>query len=383
MAISIRNSLLFLVPSLASAIITSCGPKDANMYDSMKDITSMKGTRISSITLEKVTLDSVKCSGESMSGITPDGSVYYYDSYFCWMYRFSPDGRLESRSMGYGRGPKESILRKSNNTAMSPDGKFAIYGSSYDFEYFSPDGTLKNRFRLIKRDGNHADPEDFMAYSTPVYDPVSRVVNDRMYIGLTSDNPEFCYFFTNSEYLEKSCRIGVVNLESGAVEGMVFKGFPSMYGVDPYRYTSFDNVAFDFDKEGRLYLGFQADQKIYVFDSNLKPLHSFGVEPDGMDRSYEKIERESDIPKWQDNLDKKGYYTWIEYVDETDLCFRSYRKGEAYASDGLQIYSSDGHFLGDCEVPKGLNVKGYIAPYYYSQVFTDEDGKLTLYRFRL
>ncbi len=64
-------------------------------------------------------------------------------------------------------------------------------------------------------------------------------------------------------------------------------------------------------------------------------------------------------------------------------CASDHTEKVKLTSDGLQIYSSDGHFLGDCEVPKGLNVKGYIAPYYYSQVFTDEDGKLTLYRFRL
>ena len=48
----------------------------------------------------------------------------------------------------------------------------------------------------------------------------------------------------------------------------------------------------------------------------------------------------------------------------------------------LQIYK-DGQMVGDCSVPKGLKVTGYIEPYYYSQVFNDNDEGLTIYRFKL
>ena len=79
----------------------------------------------------------------------------------------------------------------------------------------------------------------------------------------------------------------------------------------------------------------------------------------------------------------KGYYTWLEYVDETGLLFRSYQKGGSQSTDGLQIYK-DGVLLGDINVPKGLKVMGYVSPYYYSYVIADEEREIMyMYRFKL
>ncbi len=52
-------------------------------------------------------------------------------------------------------------------------------------------------------------------------------------------------------------------------------------------------------------------------------------------------------------------------------------------SDGLQIYRN-GILIGDVDVPRHLKVMGYIAPYYYSYVVSDdEEERLYLYRFEL
>ena len=94
--------------------------------------------------------------------------------------------------------------------------------------------------------------------------------------------------------------------------------------------------------------------------------------------SLEQVNR--DLGK---NRLKKGYYGTVEYIDATGYLFRSYLKGADAATDGLQIYK-DGVLVGDVDVPKGFRVTGYNAPYYYSQVFEDEEAeKLTVYRFRL
>ena len=204
-----------------------------------------------------------------------------------------------------------------------------------------------------------------------------------MYMGMTSDNPAFAYFFTNTEYLENSYRIGIVDLKSGEALPMAVKGFPSVYESDPYKYTSFDCVDFDIDNEGNMYLGFQADSSIYVFDKEFRTKFAFGVAGSAMDLSYNKIQTESDLPFFMENIETKGYYSRIEYIDETGICFRSYKKGSHAQYDGLQIYK-DGDLIGDCEVPKSFKVMGYVAPYYYSQVFNgDDDGELMMYRFRL
>ena len=79
----------------------------------------------------------------------------------------------------------------------------------------------------------------------------------------------------------------------------------------------------------------------------------------------------------------KGFYNWLEYVDETKVLFRSYQKGIEKQTDGLQIYR-EGVLIGDLDVPKGLRVMGFIEPYYYSYILPNEDnGNLYFYRFKI
>lgn len=373
---------LSAVGVLIMMALSSCGGP-GNPYDQIKRLPVERSELThSSIGLEKVQLDSVNCSGESISGIVKSGKIYCYDIYFCWLYEFNADGTLVGRYMGYGRGPEESMVRECITGAMSADGEFAIAGSTLDFEYFTESHKVANYFRLVNNKASKA-PKEYLAYSNPVFDAVSRLYDGKMYLGMTSDSQDFSYFFTNTKYLADSYRIGVIDLMSGTALPMEVKGFPSVYESDPYKYTSFDCVDFDIDCEGNMYLGFQADSSIYVFDSGFKPKYAFGVAGSEMDLSYNKIQTESDIRFFTQNIETKGCYSWIEYVDETGVCFRSYKKGTHVPYDGLQIYQN-GKLIGDCEVPKSFKVMGYIAPYYYSQVYNGEkDGHLMVYRFRL
>ena len=64
----------------------------------------------------------------------------------------------------------------------------------------------------------------------------------------------------------------------------------------------------------------------------------------------------------------------VEYVDETGLLFRSYRKGGGSVTDGLQVYR-DGVLVGDVDVPLGFRMAGYVVP--------DEEGeRLYMFRFK-
>lgn len=354
-----------------------------NSYDNIPRLSESKiESDYREIDLEKVQLDSIHHSGEFISGVTSSGRIFCYDTYFCWLYEFNTDGTFSGRFMGYGRGPEESMVKQCVLGAMSNEGEFAIMGSSLDFEYFTKDHKVINYF-MITKDHDYSSPREFLTYSNPVFDASARLYDGKMYMGMTSDNPAFAYFFTNTEYLENSYRIGIVDLTSGEAMPMALKGFPSVYESDPYKYTSFDCVDFDIDNEGNLYLGFQADSSIYVFDKEFKPKHAFGIAGSGMDLSYHEIRTESDLRFFQQNIETKGYYSWIEYIDETGVCFRSYKKGAHALCDGLQIYK-DGNMIGDCEVPKSFKVTGYVAPYYYSQVFNSEkDNGLLVYRFKL
>ncbi len=366
------------------AAMSCANQSDKNLYSRIPRVKTDKPvTGPARLNLEEISLDfpeSTLSSGRSYSGITPSGNIYYFDSYTCDMYEFGPDGTLVSKGMGYGRGPQESLVKHCDCFAMSDEGEIALFGSSLDFEYFSKDRKVANRF-WIHKEGDHTSPDDYLSYCEQLHDNVTRLHDGKMYHGLSSDNPDFSYFFTNDQFIKDSYRVGVIDMTTGEALPPIIKGFPEIYESDPFKYTVFDGVAFDFDKDGNIYLGFQADSMIYVFNKDLKPEKAFGAAGSDMDISYYRIQTMEDTKYFEPNVTTKGFYSWIEYIDETGICFRSYKKGSHSQYDGLQIYK-DGRLIADTEVPKGLNVTGYSAPYYYSQVF-DANDRFLVYRFRL
>ena len=199
-----------------------------------------------------------------------------------------------------------------------------------------------------------------------------------------SENPSFNYFDNTESYLKESMHMSVVNMRSGEIVGMKVTGYPSMYRKDPYKFSSFQCINFDISAEENLYVNFEADSLIYVFDKDMKPQFAFGIGGKNMDRDYMSVSLWEQMPVYQMNRETKGYYSWVEYIDETGMCFRSYKKCGDSTVDGLQIYDRKGNLLGDVDVPKNFKVIGYAAPYYYSQVFDGEDdGSLTIFRFKL
>ncbi len=129
-------------------------------------------------------------------------------------------------------------------------------------------------------------------------------------------------------------------------------------------------------------MGFEADSLLYQCDLNGVPQKAFGNAGSEMDTDYLPFRSFENPEPFLVNREEKGYYNWVEYVDETGLLFRSYKKG-AGKPDGLLIYK-DGVLVGDVEVPQGMRVKGYIEPYYFSQIFEDDENEsLKVFRFTL
>ena len=362
--------------------LLSCNRGNGNIYDNFKKVKDSGDLCSVTVSLDTVGLEAINSSGVSFSGICSDGSIYYYDSYFAWVYKFDTEGNLLGRYLGYGRGPKESTVKHGKCFVESNDSKWAIFGPSMDYELFDKDFNAINRFRISFK-GRSADPEDFTTYS--IYpNTVCRMVDGLLYSSTVSENPSFNYIDTYSEYVKNARHISVVDMQTGDPLKMVLKGLPPVYEERKYECSLMDNVFFDIDADKQFYLNFQADSLIYVFNGNFKPLYAFGCAGKDIDLAYQPVRSwKEDRVAIMCNMREKGYYSNIEYIDETGLCFRSYVKGKHSECDGLQIYRG-GVLIGDCEVPKGFRVTGYVAPYYYSQVYDENDGdKLYVYRFTL
>ena len=374
---------IWRLPSAASILalvllLGSCSNVD-NVYDSMRRIESDDAPAYNSVRLEQLQLDSVRYSSESFSWAQEGQGICCLDIFYGWLYRFDAEGRLIKRALGNGRASNESIIKHYMIGTMSNDGELAIAGSSLDFEYFSKDLTAVNRFLIVKDQNKEYSPLDFLAYTTPG-ECIARFHKGKLYEGLVSDDPDFVF---GSDYEKEVCHIGVVEMAEGKALKSEIQGLPSMFSDDRAKYRGMDFVAFDIDIKDNMYVGFAADSLVYVFDHNRKPKYAFGRSGVDMDTDYERFGSLDEMKAYRTNITKKGYYYWIEYIDETGICFRSYKKGADSKYDGLQVYK-DGKLLADCETPKGFKVVGYIAPYYYSQIIGgEEDGSLMVYRFKL
>src|SRR5699024_5484658 len=107
----------------------------------------------------------------------------------------------------------------------------------------------------------------------------------------------------------------------------------------------FSFVDFEMDSEGRFYIGFEIDPKIYVYDHRFSPLYSFGVPGIDMDTDYTDVSITGNIfdsenlesiqEAFDSDRSEKGYYKNMKFIEERNILFRSYAKNSK--SDGLQI----------------------------------------------
>ena len=374
-------SLALMMSCLAAVL--SCDRGSGNIYDNFKKVKDSGDHCSVTVSLDTVSLETINSSGVSISGICSDGSIYYYARYFSWVYKFDTDGNLLGRYLGFGRGPKESGMKQSLCFSESADGEWALFDTTMNFELFDSEFNAIHRFRIpnLKK---MEDATSFYAYSIFSMNPVARMYKDNLYINSYGYSHQFNYVETTDRYLNEARHISVVDMQTGEPQQMEVPGFPSVYHEDPYKYAVMEYTYFDIDSKGNFYLDFEADSLVYMFTDKFKPVKAFGRAGKDMDRAYEETRSfREDREAAMRNRFERGYYSYIEYIDETGLCFRSYVKGKHSEYDGLQIYR-DGVLIGDCEVPKGFRVTGYVAPYYYSQVYDENDGdKLYVYRFTL
>lgn len=361
--------------------ILSCRDAEKAKFTDIEPDSVCSEIRYDSIDVETVVLDPVHCSYYGFSGVNPEGRIWYYDRYSGHVYEFDSEGKYLSRHLGIGRSNQESVLRDCVDAVFSDHG-FVLLSSGLDLEIFDPDWSLEKRFTLAYRPGSKCDPSSFETYSFNLDNRVSRVRDGVFYISMLSEYPGFSYFDTKKKFLDKGHHIGRIDLAEEKQLPMIVKGFPRIFHREKESCASFSGVNFDMG-EDCLYVGYEADSLIYKCSMSGEPESAFGISGENMDTDYEPVRNWNDMPVYRRNRETKGWYGWIEYVDETGFLFRSYCKGRHSASDGLQIYK-DGIPAADVDVPKGFRVMGYIAPYYYSQVIEDaENGRLEIMRFRL
>ena len=335
------------------------------------------------IVIDSVCLDNIHSSLEGFSGTTSNGNIWFFDKNFGYLYHFDLDGHYLRREMGIGNGPTETIIKGASGCCFSTENNFVVIGNNADFQYFSEN--YKNYVRMEYYDPFSTPgikPDDFSLYSDAWDNLVHLSMDKKLYMTLNSEFPKFNYFNNTHKYLEKSYRLGVVNIDNGK-SNVIIKGFPQIYHDNPYLFSSVPYINIDIYEDGFI-VNFEADSTIYLCNRSGFPEFAFGHAGKDMDLNFAPVKSYSSYKEYRKNREEKGRYSSIKYIPETGLIFRSYIKGRSTAHDGLQIYDKEGKLLIDLEVPKNFKITGYIAPFYFSNIFcNDADFSMSLYRMKM
>jgi len=346
-----------------------------------------KKIRLNNIVLDTIILDKIQSSYFGFLTINND-TLQFVDSRFCWVFLFDKNGKFIKRVLGQGKGPKEISTGVIDSYVTLEDGRHLFVGSSWDCHIFSKHWIRLQEYRInwqIKHTKEEmlSNPKpDMPGLYTLMYDKLEiRIKDNYAYLPIESQHPKF-NMANSRNYYENARILAKMDINTGAITELIGRRSEeySKYSFIPqFSYFSFDIAGQDF-----FCVSFEPDSLIYKYDKNMELLSIFGFNGTEMDKNY--IETNS-IPAVQKIYKKerntKGYYTWIEYFDQHDLLFRAYQKGAHTQNDGLQIYQH-GILIADVNVPKGMNIEGYIEPYYYSNAIIDEMNEtMKVYRFKL
>jgi len=323
-----------------------------------------------------------------------DNFLVFIDYRFGWIFFFNDKGEVVNKILGSGNSDNEIPTANISFYSNKPNGGFVFIGNSFDIHDFDENYFRKGSFYI---DWNSSKSTDYLSkvekpnisksYNLAYNTGKIRMVDEFVYLPLASPPPLYSIFNLTTDFYSKNARIiAKMNLNNGKIISLLGNLSPE-YHKNPEK-RLFSNFSFDLSNSGDLYLTFQADSLIYRFDKNLNTLHKkFGFSGKGMNLNYTSFPNELTNEKlesyWKKEISKKGYYSYLEYFDESDFLFRGYKKGGGSISDGLQVYHEE-KLIADLEVPKDFSVSAYVKPYYYSNIYIDEKrDRVKIYRFKI
>lgn len=336
---------------------------------------------MTSIDVEPFLLDSVESSYMGYLEMNQD-TIYQIDKRFCWVFRFMKDGRFIDRQLGLGEGPKEYNCGVIDGYCHLQEGRWAFIDPGNGCNFFSSSFDRQKRLQIFMEGSEENKSYENPSMYTKDYDfLILKQMGDFLFYNVVAWQGMADDFISNTNnYFRNAHILMKTNLKTGKVEQLL-GGFPSHYEK---KHAVFQQVSFDVNqKEECLFVSYDADSLIYCYDKEYKPLYAFGWQGKNMNVDYRTYSIETTIKQRDKIRSEYSYYHDIKYIEELGLLFRPYKKSPNSETDGLQIYRGQ-TLIADVDVPRGMVVLGYSAPYIYGT--TGMDGireSIDMFRFKL
>ncbi|HUN01214.1 MAG TPA: hypothetical protein PLS00_00045 [Niabella sp.] len=376
-----RPLLYFLV------LFIACSPakEEKYPYEIIKKITK-EHIEFENLKLDSMVLEKINTSFLGKLHVF-EKSIYFIDEKFCYVNKFDENGRFQNRYIGFGSERNELPLKKISFSTILPNGKLLIIGPTWDCYVFDKDFNYIDDYainwhsnvsteEMLKR----PDYANSQLYTLAYGVNLLKANNNFAFLPLISQHPDFNP--TNKNYSTHARVLGKMRIKNGYVE-KIYGRLPPSYLAN-FNKQVFPYILFDLGNNEEMFSIFPADSSIYRMSNDFKIISIFGFQGKGMDTSYLNVDSVSSFTvNMKKQYDERGYYTSIKYIKEREILFRSYNRGLTQASGGLQAYHDEA-LIADIDVPKGFEVVGYIAPYFYSNAFIDEEkGEIKVFKFKI
>jgi len=316
--------------------------------------------------------------------------IVYFDRIFGYVFYFDKNGEFIKRYLGKGRGPTDYPSSELFYHCSTADNKHILMDLFWNYFVYDKDWNLiskkhidfqEDKFsnsELINKPNPNMGPLYEIDFSIPT---IIAIDTSHILIPVLAQHikPKWNSYSSLNHY--KYFHIfGELDIKSG--EMVRFFGRKSPDYLKYHYLPSFNKFYFDCTMN-EIFITYEPDSLIYCISKDGKHKYSFGYMGRDMLTDYPETKTFEEAERTiSEHRKKYSFYSSLKLIKKTDVLFRGYKKNnEKYA--GLQAYK-DTELLFDVNVPKTFKVIGYISPFYYASITTnDEDEKLIIYRFKI
>lgn len=327
---------------------------------------------------DTIILDKVPSSYIGKLGFKDD-KFYFVDEKFCRKYNFEKDGKFIDYNFNKGKSNKEVDSEIINAyTSVQPD-KHCVFSNSRYFLYDNNYDRYKSG-NIFSGTDKTVDPANPMIYSISYTNLIFKSYGNYIYYNMALSHPGINFIDHTTDFYNGARTLFVYDVTTDKIVAMLGK-FPEMYINGDH--NQFSLINFDVSKNGSIYLSFEADKNIRVYDASFKPTVSFGIEGKDMDVSYSPlVTYENFAASYRDHRAKYSYYKDIMYLEPFGFVARAYAKSIP-DKDGLQIYNKDYDLVADLEVPKGSKLAGADSKYLYLYTINELSEEVQILKIKL
>ncbi|MDD3035072.1 MAG: hypothetical protein PHT25_10815 [Bacteroidales bacterium] len=313
--------------------------------------------------------------------LTDGKHLYYEDNKIVTIKKFTPDGTECERYFSKGRGPEE-MLRPPRAFKRFENGDFISIDIDSHFFYFDSLMNKKwayNFYKIGNKCGNefkqnllnNPDPDEVLMYELSSYENQVELLGDNIIFPVTTEHIKYNGFYKESrakEFYKDSYHLMALN--KNTLKKEIFGKFPPIY--HKHIWSNFMDCHITKD-DSLLYVSFEADYQIYLYNKDLKFVSSFGVKADNVDHTYpERNTFEEATDNYKKDRTTHGFYSNIYFIN--NYLFRIYHT--KHNKIGMQVYSNQELIYDKIINYEIFEMIGYIEPYYYVNTKCDIDKEI-------